>query len=322
MSKNIAIFCDGTNDQFGSVTTNVVHLLRLSEQNTDRQRTFYEPGVGTFGANVFSVNVGTFLGKLLGAACGYGLAQNLFRAYHYLVETYEPGDRLFLFGFSRGAFTARSLAALIDRGGLPEPGRPARERAIVDTYLTRGAKALRPYDNPRRCTPHFVGVWDTVAALGLLLRLHRFDDRCLSPGVANAAQALAIDEQRAAFKPTLWQQPGPGSMQSIRQVWFAGVHSDVGGGYRDRRLADITLYWMFEQARRCGLHAATDAPVERSGDALGRRHESYRGCWRLLGRHRRCMSPDASVHASVRARMQSCPGYAPGNLPGRRPRQS
>ncbi|KEZ77453.1 hypothetical protein C41B8_09641 [Salinisphaera hydrothermalis C41B8] len=315
VSKNIAIFCDGTNDQFGSVTTNVVHLLRLSERDSDRQRTFYEPGVGTFGANLFSVNIGTFLGKLLGAAFGYGLAQNLTRAYRYVVETHEPGDRVFIFGFSRGAFTARSLARLLDAGGLPEPGDSRQLERIVETYLVDGADALSRYDNARVCRPHFVGVWDTVAALGVLLRWHRFDDRCLSPGVAHAAQALAIDEQRAAFEPTLWAEPE--ADQSIHQVWFAGVHSDIGGGYRDRGLADITLYWMLGQARRCGLHLAPHADPDRPGDALGRRHDSYVGCWRWLGRHRRRVPPNASIHASVRTRMQACPAYAPGNLPGR-----
>ncbi len=255
------IFCDGTNDQFGSVTTNVVHLLRLSEPDNDRQRVFYEPGVGTFGANIFSLNVGTFLGKLLGAAFGYGLAQNLARAYRYLVDTHEPGDRVFIFGFSRGAFTARSLARLVDAGGLPQPG-AGRVDTIVAAYLAGGADALPQYANARTCRPHFVGVWDTVAALGLLLRWHRFDDRCLSPGVANAAQALAIDEQRAAFEPTPWPLPAPDSGQPVSQVWFAGVHSDIGGGYRDRGLANITLYWMLEQARSRGLRLAAGAPRE------------------------------------------------------------
>lgn len=316
LGKNIVICCDGTNSQFGGVNTNVAHLFHRLAVDGPGQRKRYEPGVGTFGADVFSVNVGRTLGKLLGAAFGYGLKQNLENAYRQVVECYEPGDRLFIFGFSRGAFTARSLASLVDQYGVLDRRDDDRVAEQVGAYLAEqapvGADCRAPVG---RCAPHFVGVWETVGALGLLLRLRRFKHNRLSPGVAIAVQALAVDEQRRCFVPTLWDETALGTDQAVSQVWFAGVHADVGGGYADRDLADITLDWMLEHGVRAGLRLHPPEDARCSGDPTGTLHRSYRGFWRLLGRHVRRIAPAADIHASVGQRRRDRPDYEPDNLP-------
>ncbi|WP_353247943.1 DUF2235 domain-containing protein [Salinisphaera sp. T31B1] len=320
MGKNIVICCDGTNSQFGGVETNVAHLFHRLAADSSEQRKRYEPGVGTFGANIFSVNVGRTLGKLLGAAFGYGLKQNLDNAYRYVVDCYAPGDRLFIFGFSRGAFTARSLASLVDQYGVLDRRDGDRVPEQVAAYLADAPPVRAGCRAPvGRCAPHFVGVWETVGALGLLLRLRRFKHNRLSPGVARAAQALAVDEQRRCFAPTRWDESALGSEQCVRQVWFAGVHADVGGGYVDRGLARITLDWMLEQAVAAGLRLNPESRTGPAGDPAGALHQSYRGLWRLLGRHVRRIAADADIHASVNRRRVLCRDYDPANLARARP---
>lgn len=317
MGKNIVVCCDGTNSQFGELNTNVVHLYNALPGDGREQVCFYEPGVGTFGARVLGVDVGERLGKVLGAAFGYGIQKNLVRAYRYVVDVYEPGDRLFIFGFSRGAFTARTLTALVDTMGVLDADERELAKNVVKAYLQHGAKAgtagqTRPAST---CAPHFVGVWETVGALGLLVRLRRFHNNCLSPGVARAAQALAIDERRSRFKPSLWDENALKSGQSVEQVWFSGVHSDIGGGYARRGLADITLRWMLEQAEDAGLALKPSAYDSLGGDPTGHLHHSYHGAWRLLGQHVRYPGMGANYHASVAERLARVRAYAPENLP-------
>ena len=316
MPKNIVICCDGTNSQFGGVNTNVAHLFDSLAPDGPEQCACYEPGVGTFGADFFSLNVGRTLGKALGAAFGYGIKQNLTRVYRYLVDTYEPGDRLFVFGFSRGAFTARSLASLVDQCGVLDRAGRDRAGAVVAAYLDGDdiADARRRTGPVAGCAPHFVGVWETVGALGLLLRLRRFSDNRLSPGVTHAVQALAIDERRRSFAPTLWDERRLAPGQRVRQCWVAGGHSDIGGGYVDRDLADITLRWILAEAESAGLRVSPDARARLQGNPAGRLHDSYRGFWRLLGTHVRRIAADACIHVSVARRLARRPDYRPANL--------
>jgi uncharacterized protein (DUF2235 family) len=316
MAKNIVVCCDGTNSQFGGSNTNVVHLYKALVTDAPDQRAFYEPGVGTFGAKFFGLNVGQTLGKGLGAAFGYGITQNLERAYRFLIDNYAPGDRVFLFGFSRGAFAARSLAALIDQVGILEPDDRDRAKETIKAWLDGDASAVERYQQPlTRCAPHFVGVWETVGALGVLTRLRRFHDNKLSPGVCHAVHALAIDEQRRKFEPTPWDEQELKPGQHARQLWFAGVHSDVGGGYEERGLADLTLGWMLEQAKAQGLELKPDAFDRLQGDPAGKLHDSYDGLWRVLGRYVRRPKRDDAFHRSVGERLQRRPDYEPDNLP-------
>ena len=188
--------------------------------------------------------------------------------YRFLVERYEPGDELFLFGFSRGAFTARSLAGLIRNAGILRREHAGRVDEAYRLYRARGDLAhpsgiesrifRRWYSHEPDV--HFIGVWDTVGALGipgmrgrLAERMWGFHDTQLSSHVSNAFHALAIDERRRPFAPTLWDRPADAPGQTLEQVWFAGVHSDVGGGYPNPGLSEIALLWMAGRAAACGL---------------------------------------------------------------------
>ena len=191
--------------------------------------------------------------------------------YRFLVENYEPGDELYFFGFSRGAFTARSTAGLVRNSGILRAAHVDRIKDAYALYRARGRRShprgieaqifRQMYSHPDP-EIHFVGVWDTVGALGHpdRRRAHAVDrkrwsfhDTTLSSHVRFAFQALAIDEQRGPFRPTLWEQQEGATGQTLEQLWFAGVHSDVGGGYSDPGLAEIPLLWMVERARECGL---------------------------------------------------------------------
>jgi uncharacterized protein (DUF2235 family) len=271
MPKRLIVCCDGTwNTADQAIAgqpcpTNVTRLaLSIAPKDSTgvRQCVYYHSGVGT-----------SRWDRLRGGAFGVGLSRNVFDAYHFLIDNYEADDELHFFGFSRGAFTARSLAGLVRNSGILR-----RENAdrIDEAWALYRSSADKPsgvastlfrqaysYD-PRI---HFIGVWDTVGALGvpalgprwlrpIVTRLnHRweFHDTKLSTRVDAAFHALAIDERRAAFAPTLWhQQPGADG-QELKQVWFTGVHCDIGGGYPDSSLSDITLLWMADRARKYGL---------------------------------------------------------------------
>ena len=220
----------------------------------------YLRGVGTTGLK---------LETFIEGATGIGVDDNIRSAYQFISQNYVPGDEIFLFGFSRGAFTARSLAGLITACGIL-----FREslNALPDAWIYyRSPKPHSPatfavkYD--LRCHVDaqitFLGVWDTVGSLGipgsLLAASNKekfaFHDTSPSPLVKRAVQALAIDEHRHDFIPTFWTGDVPPGV-TIQQVWFAGAHSDVGGGYKTRSLADIPLVWMARQAEAAGLALA------------------------------------------------------------------
>jgi hypothetical protein len=269
--KRLVVCCDGTwNTADQAISghpspTNVTKLaLALAAEDAAgaRQCVYYHPGVGT-----------SRWERLSGGAFGVGLSRNVLDGYRFLIDNYESGDLLYLFGFSRGAFTARSLAGLIRNSGILRRENVDRidqawalYRSSADT--PRGVAATlfrRAYSFEPRI--QFIGVWDTVGALGIptfgprwlkpiVSRInHRweFHDTKLSTRVKGAFQALAIDEQRAAFAPAVWhQQPGADG-QKLRQVWFTGVHCDIGGGYPETSLSDIALLWMADRTRPAGI---------------------------------------------------------------------
>lgn len=274
MGRQIVVCCDGTwnvPDEARSgvaAPTNVAKLALCVSVGADSdQLLFYEPGVGTSPDD-----------RVIGGGFGYGLSQNIRNAYRFLAEQYEPGDDLFLFGFSRGAYTARSLAGLIRNCGLLRREHADQVDAAFALYRDRTSsthpcalgsvifRRMYAYDSS---DIHFIGVWDTVGALGIPINLpgweeishiYRgweqswgFHDTQLSSHVHHAYHALAIDEQREPFRPCLWtQDPQPGE-QTLEQVWFSGVHSEIGGGSRTSGLSDIALVWLVERAQECGL---------------------------------------------------------------------
>jgi uncharacterized protein (DUF2235 family) len=312
--RRLVLCCDGTwntpdqESRDGQPTpTNVTRIAQAVADHDERgreQRVFYDRGVGTGGA----------LDRITGGAFGLGVAKNVRDTYRYLVDTFEPGDEIFFIGFSRGAFTARSTAGFVRNCGILR--RPYADRLDEAFALYRARdEARRPGGTEaalfRRSFSHetrirFIGVFDTVGALGvpvtgarltgLLNRRSRFHDTDLSSRVDGAFQALAMNERRRPFVPAIWTRPAgpdPGrAAQELEQVWFTGVHSDVGGGYEDADLADIALLWMVAQAERFGL-ALTPGALPRGvsgsprdafvhANALGTLHDSLGVLYRLL----------------------------------------
>ena len=315
--KRIIICCDGTwnspdkTEAGVPLATNVVKIAEAisSEANGVAQRVYYDAGVGTSGGP---------LRRMFSAATGSGLSTNIRQAYRYLVAHYQPGDQLYFFGFSRGAFTVRSLCGLIRNSGLLRPDAIDRVDEAFALYRS-GAEVAHPRAREavlfRRTwaaeevtAPHFIGVWDTVGALGNPLRLNgwlarrqRFHDTDLSSTVARAYQALAIDEQRRHFAATLWRRPKPVPGQVLQQVWFAGVHSNVGGGYPGTGLSDLALIWMAERAGEAGLEfdAMTAHP-----DPLEQPRQSRKGFYRLSPPYHRPIGEPAEPSAGQGATHQ------------------
>lgn len=320
MAKNIVVCCDGTCNQFGAVNTNVVRLFQSIERNSSEQVAFYDPGVGTFAARFLSFNAGKFFGKFLGAAFGYGVKTNMETCYRFLMDIYEEGDRVYIFGFSRGAYTARSLAAMLDKCGLLY-----RHHQNMIPYMSRlyfgkkPAKEVADFKETycREYNPYFVGVWDTVGSLGWFYATRQFVNNKLCPRVKYAYQAFSIDEKRRNFMPTPWDESALAPDQVVGQVWFAGVHSDVGGGYPDHSLADIPFRWVADHAKAHGVRFQEGSPENVVGDPLGKIHKSYKGGWRLLGSRQRKVPDNAQINPSVQERMEYDPTYRPRNLPRR-----
>ena len=310
MAKNIVVCCDGTGNEYGNNNTNVVDMYEPVVRDRD-QIAYYDPGVGTF--SVFGRAMGKNIGVILGQGFGYGLTENIEDAYLYLMDRYELGDKLFLFGFSRGAFTVRALAGMLHKVGLLQKGSNNLIPYASEVYNTRGNGPIaegfkRTYCH--ECKPYFIGVWDTVGSLGLWYGKQFFDDR-LNRDVVNAYHAIAIDEKRKKFPVSLWNETELPPGQHVEQVWFAGVHSDVGGSYEERDLSNITLIWMLEKAEKHGLRLKEGWRDRIVGDPLGPMHESYVGAWKLWPPVTRQIPPGAKIHKSVITRMQAIPEYNP-----------
>lgn len=263
-----------------------------------------------------------WLGKLLGSAFGWGIQKNIEDAYRYLMDTYEEGDFVYLFGFSRGAFTVRALAGMLDKCGLPTPGSENLIRYATKLYNgfdNEDTAAFFKEHYTRSCTPHLIGVFDTVSSLGLFYSRQRFFNQNLTSGVSYGYHAVSIDERRPKFPVSLWDEEQAEPGQTIEQVWFAGVHSDVGGGYARKGLSDIALEWMLDKSVNAGLK------IDRSGleihsDPLTDKHDSFTWFWWLLGvltanwpagDNPRSLPPHALIHHSVKQRSEEISGYQP-----------
>lgn len=261
-SQRLIVCFDGTwNTPSSSARpTNVVKILRAITTGDDsvRQITYYDKGVGTGGP----------VDRLYGGMSGGGLTEKMIDGYRFLANNWRQGDEIFVFGFSRGAYTARNLVGFIDLAGMISPlFLGADLEKAIETYrkadMSRDQKSqeidklgvTRETEVRIRC----IGVWDTVGSLGvpgdlgrrLLTKKYYFHDTLLSKKVDVALHAIAIDEKRSAFAPTLWcESENPDARnQVVEQVWFSGVHSNVGGSYQDSGLSDIALDWMIKRVR-------------------------------------------------------------------------
>jgi uncharacterized protein (DUF2235 family) len=405
LPKNIVICCDGTGNQIDWKLSNVLKLFRVLEKSDD-QLVYYSPGVGTVGDFDNWQIVKQHVKEFLGLVTGYGLDQNVLDAYRFLCTHYEAGDAIWLFGFSRGAYTVRVLAAFVYVIGLLKPQQlnlaeyaftaykkashdsrkegklPEADALKVAATMTsedevaRGLPAaweFRRVAGAQRVTIKFIGVWDTVASV-IVPRRDRFwlDLQALrftrtNPGVEIFRQAISIDERRRMFRLNRWSEPQTFKSnpfndrnwkpQDIKQVWFAGVHADIGGGYPESEsgLSKFPLLWMINQAKGAGLKTSTaminhlvlgkprrdSSRVYNAPNVRAQLHRSLKGLWWILEflpkrtkwrewRSRRSLAgfylpvaeprliPEgASIHGSVFYRMGELPDYRPVNLPGK-----
>jgi len=322
MSKRVGFCADGTWDS-ASNRTNVYKLFKSLTTSAD-QVPIYDDGVGANGDPI---------SRLLGGAFGTGLWDKIKQGYTKISHVYEQGDEVFIFGFSRGAFTARSLAGMIAACGLPT-------KNFTDDLVETAFDAYRDKTNRQEKLKKLancdmfngdikmVGVWDTVGSLGIPSAIGAIDplfygflDTSLNPKIKHGYHALAIDERRAQFPPTLWTgQPAAG--QVLEQVLFTGAHSDVGGGEPDdspgkTALSDITLGWMMGKASALGLQF--DAIVQKQymcpfdpEVALDQFHES----WKVFCGFpiRRTIDKSASIANSVVVRCSHDTAWRPQNL--------
>lgn len=313
MPKNIVVCCDGTANEFAVNRTNVIKLYSVLAQNSPEQVTFYHPGIGTMEpAGALSPFARKFT-RLLGMAVGFGLENDIRDAYQFLMQTYETGDRIFLFGFSRGAFTVRAVASLIYMYGIirkgNEPLIPYAIRMLMaiqragegdsvakDTYfaLARDFKATMSCANPNI---RFLGVWDTVSSVGWIQNPLHLPYEASNESIEIGRHAVSIDEHRAFFRSHLWKRPvvqtKPWGPVNVKQVWFPGVHCDVGGGYPETEsgLSKYALEWMIEEAKPAGLLVdpkVEDEVLGRTGDGKycaatpdSKVHNSLQGLWHI-----------------------------------------
>ncbi|MFD0318741.1 DUF2235 domain-containing protein [Streptomyces flavalbus] len=353
MPRTLVICLDGTGNQVGAHhPTNVVRLYEMLEtDDPTRQLLYYDPGVGTMAsANAYGP-LTRRLSRIGGLAFGSGLRTNLAEAYTYLMRNWEPGDAVYVFGFSRGAYTARALVGMLNKPGLMRPGSENLVPYAVAKYafnqdlgksqqeVARFSRAfcrvtedepLWPVvkrNNPRQVSRYalpvaYLGVWDTVKAAGVLrLGNLRWPYTRMLPNAARIRHAVSLDERRRPYREYL-VTPREGELRdTVEEVWFAGVHCDVGGTFAHERgeplLSTVSLKWVTDAVLddlhfRPGAYAEACAVTEEFAHAPV--HDNG-PLWVLAGRRSRPLPPDARCHASVRLRRERDAGYRRGALP-------
>lgn len=341
--KRIVVCLDGTANQIGAGNlTNVAKLFELLDKNDpSTQLVYYDPGVGTLAPAAAHSAVRRSVSLLIEKAFGVGLKDNVAQAYRYVMEHWRPGDTVYIFGFSRGAYTARALAGMLLRPGLMRPGsenllpyaieKYAINRDFTQDEFDRWAEFARAFcwrtdgeplfSTVRQNSPNqvwryavpvaYLGLWDTVKAAGFLrFGTLRWPYTRSLPNVARIRHAVSIDERRRPYREYLVQR----HPQGLEERWFAGVHADVGGTFMpDHRLATIALKWIVDGVVG---DLAIDATAYRrqcamTEDFAGAPIHSNGKLWYLVGRRHRPMGPDALVHPSVLVRRRDDPGYLP-----------
>lgn len=316
--KRIIICSDGTwnkpeEDLTKDFPTNVLKFSRAIKPVDDKgiaQTVFYDWGIGSYHD------------KIGGGGFGAGLDKNIMDGYRYIVHNYDVGDEIFLFGFSRGAYTVRCLAGLINNCSILKK---EHENKITEAYTLYKNPEVKPddetsqafrakYSHAQKTPVHFVGVWDTVGALGLpksvfgfIKDKHLFYDNKIGSIIKTARHALSIDEKRKDFEPTIWQQDWEKKVD-LKQVWFAGVHSDVGGSYPPDKnghvLSDIPMMWMKKEAEKQNLQFQPHIEnVVLNPTAKQNKEESL--LYKMLGLSARKIVPGTYIHQSVKTRFET-----------------
>ena len=280
MPRNLVLCCDGTSNQFAKDRTNVIKLFHALVKDDERQAVYYHPGIGTRAPTGIGTRVGGTVARWAGLAFGYRLQDDIVDAYRFLMNHYRIGDRVFIFGFSRGAYTARAVAAMLHLYGLAMPGNDplvpyavemlwALAKAKPDKYKEREKLAadFKRTICGRECKTHFMGVWDTVNSVGWIGSPLAIPYGRKNPDVAIVRHAKALDERRAFFRVNWF---APDDRRDIREVWFPGTHCDVGGGFPEVEsgISKFPLEWMATEAAKAGLlldEAKLDEVLGRSG---------------------------------------------------------
>jgi len=330
VKKRIVICADGTwnkpeKNLKKDFPTNILKLSRAIkpvDKNNIPQQVFYDWGIGSY-HNSFA-----------GGVTGKGLHKNVKDCYRYLVQNYSLGDELFFFGFSRGAYTIRSLCGLINNCGiLKRPDAKLIEKAFKHyknpkkDYQPNGKKSIQfreDYSFDEQIIT-FVGIWDTVGALGipfsfmgLLDKEDEFYDNKMGPNIQTARHALAIDELRSDFEPTIWE---PRKNLNLKQVWFAGVHTDIGGSYPPDKntgymSSDISLKWMLEEAMTFNLCIESHLIESLNPRFDSKIHKSRKNIYRSKKAYYRPIDHgkgEILIHQSVKDRWDNSK-YRPKNL--------
>jgi Uncharacterized alpha/beta hydrolase domain (DUF2235) len=355
MPKNIILLSDGTgNSNIKDRGTNVFKLYEALDCNLSdyKQVAFYDDGVGTQEFKPL---------KILGGAFGWGLSRNVMGLYEELVQCYDPGDKIYFFGFSRGAFTVRTLAGFIAKIGILNSSHYTNEESLhkavllayqkyrstelsaMEVLLQKIIPTSRLDQKIGKLHFHnelpnleFIGVWDTVDAVGLpfdeltdfwnkVIFRFKFTDQHLHKLVKKACHALSIDDKRRSFKPLLWHIKN-GDADRIEQVWFPGVHSNVGGGYPQQGLSLVALNWMITKAEKAGLKFIhNDVQFVKDKEyAFDKMYNPRSGLgiyyrYKLRDIAKFCQDNNINtpkIHISAFKRItQGVSGYAPGNLP-------
>jgi uncharacterized protein (DUF2235 family) len=348
VGRNLVLCLDGTGYQYAAVNTNVVKLYAMLDRERSDQLAYYQPGIGTLAPPGVWDRSKRWLIKHLDLAIGWLLEEHVTCAYRYVMRYYQEGDKIFIFGFSRGAYTARAVAAMIYKVGLLTQGNEELLSFAWDTF--RYGREREVYEGfrrtfSRRVGVHFLGLWDTVSSIGWAWNPQHFQFTANNPGVGIVRHAVALDERRATLVQNLWGEEPP---TDVVQVWFPGVHCDIGGGYPEPEsgLSKITLRWMVEHAEAAGVvfNAATRSamlPEHDTGPYVAPSvnappHESLSGLWWILeyvpkrindpaagyarrwmvhaGR-RRFVRQGSTIDASVFERQSARMDYRPSNIP-------
>jgi uncharacterized protein (DUF2235 family) len=356
---NIVVCLEGTTNEVAGDSTNVLRLYRCLVRD-EMQICYYDAGVGTVADSSAITAEGKRLSKRFDSATGRTVRENAIKAYRFLISRYRPGDKIYLFGFSRGAYTAKALAGMIQFLGLAQPElenlAPLAWAVFSDddsslklkNRFQGGARFKKSFAVEAETKIHFAGLWDSVSSFGAFWNFKTLPFTSNNPAIDHIRHALAIDERRAFFKANLFRPKDGTQHGSFKQVWFAGVHCDVGGGNaeKDDSLAKVAFQWMLMEAIDKELRIFKPAADEilqgktknRSHpDPLGKLNESLKGTWQLAEvvpyrsyNHdadavrwnppnfggRRVIAEGSVIHEAVVDRLKNAqPRYCPANLP-------
>lgn len=359
MPKKLVLCLDGTNNKFKKDNTNVVKLLALLDKRATDQLVYYQPGIGTMTPPGVYGHIRQWFLTRIDLAFATLLKYHVEDAYRFLMRYYEEGDEIFLFGFSRGAYTARVLAGMLCKVGLLAKGNEEMVSFAWEMYAgENNSDQAKKFRNTfsRKVPITFLGVWDTVSSVRwasfkyVLGKQMSFPHTMDNPMVRKVRHAIALDERRAYFRQNLWTDK-PEEGQDVLQVWFPGVHCDVGGGYEEKEsgLSKIALKWMvdeigaalvFHPVAVAKMIPQTSTVDFAAPDRAAKIHESLKGLWKIVewipkrikdrqqnyayrwilprGRSR-WVAGDANIHPSAFERMKAGVGYYPRNLPSQNP---